>query len=57
MELNRFSDMSLAEFDSFKGYKPSLKTEIEEVESEIEVEILNAPASVDWRASGAVTPI
>ena len=53
---NKFSDWTPQEYRRLLGYK---KVEITEDESEVlqAVEGLEAPTSVDWRSSGAVTPV
>jgi hypothetical protein len=57
MELNHFSDLTEAEFKLRLGYKPTIRNESRMESSEEEVESVQAPTSVDWRTSGAVTPV
>jgi hypothetical protein len=58
MALNHFSDLSEAEFKQYLGYNPTLRHDNEERDLVLEAdETVNAPASVDWKAAGAVTPI
>ena len=55
MEVNHFADLTEKEFKMRLGYKSAHKT-VESVEDE-RLESVQAPAAVDWRASGAVTPV
>lgn len=55
MALNQFSDLTEAEFKMNLGYIPSSGSEIE-VSDDTEVDV-QAPTSVDWRSSGAVTAV
>jgi C1A family cysteine protease len=53
MGVNKFTDMTAAEFKKRLGYKSNKMTKRN-------VEILSengAPAAVDWRTKGAVTPV
>lgn len=53
--INKFADLSPAEFKMRLGYKPSLKKS-----NKTHVVVLsevNTPTSVDWRTQGAVTPV
>jgi C1A family cysteine protease len=54
MTLNKFSDYSPAEFKKMMGYKASLYKPSNAV---VHLDDTTLPASVDWRTSGAVTPV
>jgi len=60
MGVNQFSDMTAAEFKAFAtGYKAresSYRRSLNEVQATAE-EVAAAAGSVDWRNSGAVTPV
>jgi C1A family cysteine protease len=56
-EINKFSDFSDYEWKQLQGYKPSLRTADDETRSLKVFSELSAPASVDWRSSGAVTGV
>src|SRR5438105_1978869 len=52
LTLNQFADMSPAEFKmrlGLKAHKSSNKTQ--------KMEVRDTPTSIDWRTSGAVTPV
>lgn len=53
--LNQMADWTREEYRQLLGYKPALKTEVAEFEQV--PENWTAPANVDWRAKGAVTPV
>jgi C1A family cysteine protease len=55
MAVNKFSDMTTAEFKQRLGYKPS--TTSLEAEDYTILDETTAPASVDWRTKKAVTPV
>jgi len=57
--LNEFADLNTAEFGALKGCltMPQPSLEVETVESVAPTTDGELPASVDWRAKGAVTPI
>lgn len=55
MALNQFSDLTEAEFKMNLGYIPSSGS-VNDVSDDTEVDV-NAPTSVDWRSSGAVTAV
>jgi hypothetical protein len=52
LTMNKFADLTLAEFSRYLGYRPRAHTVLNTV-------FLRAtpPVSVDWRAKGAVTPV
>lgn len=56
MALNQFSDMTEAEFKKHLGYIPNndYPEEVSDEEDELDTPV---QASVDWVASGAVTPV
>jgi xylem cysteine proteinase len=56
MEVNHFSDLTEAEFKMRLGYQPSIRTE-PRTESFGAEQSVEAPASVDWRTSGAVNAV
>lgn len=51
--INHLADLSSYEFNMMKGYTPSSEPRIT-AEAD---DTLNAPASIDWRSSGAVTGV
>jgi len=58
--LNEFADLNTAEFGALKGCLNMPQPSLEEAVEVTEVVPTNdgeLPASVDWRAKGAVTPI
>ena len=51
LTMNKFADLTLAEFSRYLGYRPRVHTVVNTL-------FLRAvPVSVDWRAKGAVTPV
>lgn len=55
LELNKFADLTLAEFKSmFMGRRQSVSENI--VEKFDKTTVSAVPDSVDWRTKGAVTP-
>lgn len=54
--INKFSDLSAYEYKQMLGYKQSLGTDTK-VTSFARLDTSSLPASVDWNAKGAVTPI
>jgi len=57
-EINHFSDFSDFEWKQMQGYKPALKTSDDTANRSLTVfSEVGAPASVDWRSSGAVTAV
>ena len=55
MEINKFSDLTEAEFKEHTGFIPVPKNDDNEMPEGIEEDIPNA--SIDWRNKGAVTPV
>ena len=67
--VNKFADLSLEEFDKMMGFKPLAEGPIDDDEQDPEVQatdeepeehgrnLQSYPASLDWRASGAVNPV
>jgi KDEL-tailed cysteine endopeptidase len=52
--INHLADLNSYEFNMMKGYTPSARTEPRD---EVVLDSDAAPASVDWRSSGAVTGV
>jgi hypothetical protein len=58
MELNKFSDLSDAEYRKMLGYKPLLDVEASNLkESNCTHLNIVPPSAVDWRTAGAVTQV
>ena len=56
--MNKFADLSQAEFEKLLGLKvPEVTFNEDDESTQPEDPILGAPTSIDWRASGAVTGV
>ena len=55
MAVGKFADMTTEEFESILGFKPELRDGSEFYSQSLDTSSL--PNSVDWRDSGAVTPV
>jgi C1A family cysteine protease len=51
--INKFADLTAAEFDSYKGYRPVAW----KVQRDLELPQVEAPATFDWIPTGKVTPV
>jgi len=54
-EVNKFADMSKAEYKKMLGYKKTNKSTLKKVK--VAVDPLTVPAAVDWRKLGGVTAV
>ena len=56
LELNKFADLTQAEYKKMLGFRPNLSEVPQDVES-LNGMLSDLPDSIDWAAKGVVTPI